>query len=115
MDWTEQRVAELQQLWREGLSTAEIGKRLGITKNAVVGKAHRMGLSSRPSPILKREPAPAPQIVTLGVHSCRWPIGEPGKPGFRFCTSRAVMGKPYCGEHCAMAYARPKQQEEHAA
>jgi len=41
----------LRTLWNEGLSTAEIGRRMGVSKNAVVGKAHRLGLPARPSPI----------------------------------------------------------------
>ncbi|MBR2124314.1 MAG: GcrA cell cycle regulator [Acetobacter sp.] len=53
MEWTEKLVEQLKQLWTDGLSTAEIGRRLGITKNAVIGKAHRLGLPSRPSPIRK--------------------------------------------------------------
>lgn len=51
MDWTDERISELTRLWNDGLSTAEIGKMLGISKNAVVGKAHRLRLASRPSPI----------------------------------------------------------------
>jgi len=38
MDWSQEQVTELSRLWDEGLTTAEIGRRLGITKNAVVGK-----------------------------------------------------------------------------
>lgn len=56
MEWTEETIARLKALWQEGLSTAEIGRQLGITKNAVVGKAHRLGLPARPSPI-RREKA----------------------------------------------------------
>ncbi len=51
MDWNEETIARLRQLWQDGHSTAEIGRRMGITKNAVVGKAHRLELSARPSPI----------------------------------------------------------------
>ena len=53
MKWTEKVVEQLKQLWADGLSTAEIGRHLGITKNAVIGKAHRLKLPSRPSPIRK--------------------------------------------------------------
>ncbi|HET9147742.1 MAG TPA: GcrA family cell cycle regulator, partial [Acetobacteraceae bacterium] len=56
MDWTEDAIARLRLLWAEGLSTAEIGRRLNISKNAVVGKAHRLALVARPSPI-RRDPA----------------------------------------------------------
>ena len=53
MDWTEETISRLRSLWQEGLSTAEIGRRMSITKNAVVGKAHRRVLPPRPSPIRK--------------------------------------------------------------
>ena len=58
MEWTQAVIAELRRLWAEGLSTAEIGRRLGVSKNAVVGKAHRLALAPRPSPI-HRSAAPA--------------------------------------------------------
>ncbi len=58
MDWTDETIARLRALWDEGHSTAEIGRRLGITKNAVVGKAHRLTLPARPSPI-RRVPGEA--------------------------------------------------------
>ena len=51
MEWGEETIARLRMLWDEGLSTAEIGRRLGASKNAVVGKAHRLDLPARPSPI----------------------------------------------------------------
>ena len=51
MEWNEETIGKLRTLWADGLSTAEIGRRLGISKNAVVGKAHRLSLTSRPSPI----------------------------------------------------------------
>jgi GcrA cell cycle regulator len=51
MEWSEEIIDRLKALWAEGLSTAEIGRRMGISKNAVVGKAHRLNLPARPSPI----------------------------------------------------------------
>ncbi len=56
MDWTDAVILSLRALWDEGLSTAEIGRRLGVTKNAVVGKAHRLVLPARPSPIRRSAP-----------------------------------------------------------
>lgn len=56
--WTGTRIAQLRQLWDEGHSTAEIGRRMGMTKNAVVGKAHRLDLPARPTPI-RRAPTGA--------------------------------------------------------
>ncbi len=54
MEWNDETIVRLRALWSEGLSTAEIGRRLGVSKNAVVGKAHRLVLPPRASPI-KRE------------------------------------------------------------
>ncbi len=51
MEWDSETISRLRAFWTEGLSTAEIGRRMGVTKNAVVGKAHRLNLSARPSPI----------------------------------------------------------------
>ncbi len=56
MDWNEETIARLRQFWQDGHSTAEIGRRMGITKNAVVGKAHRLMLAPRPSPIRRDLP-----------------------------------------------------------
>jgi GcrA cell cycle regulator len=51
MEWSDEIITKLRNLWVEGHSTAEIGRRLSISKNAVVGKAHRLNLPPRPSPI----------------------------------------------------------------
>ncbi len=60
MAWTDEMVEELKKMWHEGLTTGEIGKRLNVSKNSIVGKVHRLGLSGRPSPIKKKdEEAPA--------------------------------------------------------
>lgn len=59
MSWTDERIATLKKMWKEGKSAADIAKTLGkVTRNAVIGKAHRMGLSGRPSPIKKPPAAP---------------------------------------------------------
>jgi GcrA cell cycle regulator len=62
MNWTKEKVGTLEKMWKSGKSAAEIAKALGsgVTRNAVIGKAHRLGLSGRPSPqkakVLKTEP-----------------------------------------------------------
>ena len=50
-NWNDAAISRLKALWAEGHSTAEIGRRMGISKNAVIGKSHRLDLAARPSPI----------------------------------------------------------------
>src|ERR1700722_16521920 len=60
MEWSEETIVHLRGLWAAGHSTAEIGRRLGVSKNAVVGKAHRLDLTARPSPIRRDGPSAGP-------------------------------------------------------
>ena len=75
MPWNENNVARLKELWDQGLPTAQIGKLLDFTKNAVVGKAHRIGLERRPSPIRRtaakpdRKKARSPVMPKLNFES----------------------------------------------
>ncbi len=56
MDWTNERVEELRRLWGQGQTASRIAELLGgVTRNAVIGKAHRLGLRGRPSPIRREE------------------------------------------------------------
>lgn len=66
MSWTEERVETLKRMWGEGQSASSIAKELGgVTRNAVIGKVHRLGLSNRNE---DPEPAPAPVVE---------PVAEP--------------------------------------
>lgn len=129
--WTEDRVDLLKKLWSEGHSAGEIAKKLGdVSRNAVIGKAHRLQLASRPSPIVKtkkvEEPkkiskpkkvsAPAVQhnVLHFSEHICQWPVGDPRQPGFHFCGKKALKGKPYCFQHAKMAYQNFKYEDEDA-
>ena len=47
MSWNQQKVDDLKKLWNEGVATSRIGEQLGFTKNAVIGKAFRLGLERR--------------------------------------------------------------------
>ncbi len=65
MAWTDDRVAVLSKLWAEGLSASQIATKLGgVTRNAVIGKVHRLGLSGRVKPKRKTKPATARPAVT---------------------------------------------------
>jgi GcrA cell cycle regulator len=106
----------LQALWQEGHSASAIAEKLGgISRNAVIGKAHRLFLPSRPSPIKRDESKPvapprAPQPpLPQGVQACMWPIGDPKTEGFHFCGEPAHAGRPYCSTHCAQAYQRREE------
>ena len=106
-EWTPGRIDVLIAFWKEGLPTSEIGRLLQVTKNAVVGKVHRLGLAKRRPPIdSKPTEAEIIKLDALGASMCSWPEGEPGTDAFRFCGRPAVAGKPYCGEHCARAYVK---------
>jgi GcrA cell cycle regulator len=83
MDWTDEVIERLKVLWAEGHSTAEIGRRMGVSKNAVVGKAHRLALPARPSPIRRVAAGDAPRratprrVVGPTLPSLNAPIAEP--------------------------------------
>ncbi len=100
MDWTEETIVRLRGLWAEGHSTAEIGRRLGVTKNAVVGKAHRLDLPARPSPIRRdgtpgvQPRRPAPRRIagpTLPPLSSSAPSPAPGP----LAVAASVPGTPH--------------------
>ena len=105
--WTDSLQARLRKLWAEGLTASQIAAELSITRNAVIGKAHRLGLSGRVSPIQRSKP-PKLTLVALKERMCKWPIGHPGEPDFHFCGSDARPNSPYCPEHHARAYMPPK-------
>src|ERR1700741_1556552 len=64
MGWTDERVELLKKLWQDGHSASQIAKQLGgVTRNAVIGKVHRLGLSGRAAPSTPAGPMdkPAPR------------------------------------------------------
>ncbi|MCK5374350.1 MAG: gcrA cell cycle regulator family protein [Alphaproteobacteria bacterium] len=75
MSWTEERVSLLRKLWGEGHTAAEIAKQLGgVTRNAVIGKAHRLKLSNRVSPIQQNK-KPANKNIERKTVKKATPIG----------------------------------------
>ena len=60
MSWTDERIERLKDLWTRGMTASQIADELGgVSRNAVIGKAHRLGLQARPSPVKPNEPAGA--------------------------------------------------------
>jgi GcrA cell cycle regulator len=56
MSWTDERIERLKDLWSQGVTASQIADELGgVSRNAVIGKAHRLGLQSRPSPVKANE------------------------------------------------------------
>ena len=56
MSWTDERIDQLKAMWEKGLTASQIADELGgVSRNAVIGKAHRLGLQSRPSPVKANE------------------------------------------------------------
>jgi len=91
MSWTDERVELLKRLWTEGLSASQIAGRLGngVTRNAVIGKVHRLNLSGRaPQP---RSSVPRPRRTREPSHP-----GHPGRstPSIHLPTTGATALKP---------------------
>jgi GcrA cell cycle regulator len=144
MGWTDERVDQLKSLWAEGLSASQIARALGsVTRNAVIGKVHRLGLAGRAGPPRAERPrsvshrpmmriaVPEPEIVeedpiiledgsfatvlTINDRMCRWPIGDPSEHEFHFCGRKPKSGSPYCEAHARKAYQPQLQRRDRRA
>lgn len=101
--------------------------RFPVSRNAVIGRLHRAGLplgkqvdvapsvprvrAARPKPAPKPKPVVQPVVkrrcddvatvalLDLQPHHCKWPVGDPGAPGFGFCGDTRIDGTPYCAGH----------------
>ena len=63
MSWTDERIATLTKMWEGGATASQIAEELGgVSRNAVIGKAHRLELKARPSPVKPNEPDAAPKV-----------------------------------------------------
>ncbi|MCA8882553.1 MAG: GcrA cell cycle regulator [Rhodobacteraceae bacterium] len=85
MSWTEERVETLKRMWADGQSASQIAKELGgVTRNAVIGKVHRLGLSNRTAGTAPAkpavEPAPAPAAAKPAPAPTPPPASPPEKP-----------------------------------
>lgn len=132
--WTEERVAQLRKRWLEdGASAGVIAAEMRLTRNAVIGKVHRLDLhrktrvSLRPIgrqpvvalnygrrrryvPVVVEEAPAAPNsepkfaAYDLGPQDCRFPSGHPGSSDFFYCGSPKMPGSSYCQHHHRIAY-----------
>jgi GcrA cell cycle regulator len=75
MSWTDERVELLRKLWGDGLSASQIAARMGgITRNAVIGKVHRLGLSGRSRPARPSRPRVAKPRYPMPGAGARYPV-----------------------------------------
>jgi GcrA cell cycle regulator len=97
MSWTDERIDRLRTMWESGLTASQIAEDLGgVSRNAVIGKAHRLGLKSRPSPVKANDseakpapkpkakpverPAPQRMAAPVAEHRPAAPMGTPQYP-----------------------------------
>ena len=142
MSWTDEKVAKLKELWGKGNTASQIAEILGgVTRNAVIGKAHRLNLSGKivakkSSSIQKNnktkylsnkkvrkgkfkslviekdfEPENPKQLEELDENSCKWPIGHPNEKNFYFCGRTSLKDFSYCKLHLLYAF-QPKNKKE---
>lgn len=123
MSWTDERVEKLKELWAEGMSASQIAKTMGgVTRNAVIGKVHRLGLSNRgpgggeegkseaaampkPAPAAAKsggaaEPVPAPAEEPAAP---ALPAARRQPPAIRDATQPRAPGAPTPEEEAARA------------
>ena len=142
MSWTHERIEQLKKLWEAGYTASNIATELGgITRNAVIGKAHRLGLSGRMKskskvssvsivrkrkmPVNKNskiielttsvEPMNPTSFADIKDGLCRWPLGEPEDLDFKFCGRKCAEGIIYCTEHHSLAYQPLNQTRQNRA
>ena len=126
--WDQNKLDQLRHLWLEGLPITKIGLELNVSRNAIAGKAHRLGLPKRNSPISKsgeprtndsktvseenKKELPLKLLlrdVEWSRNACCWPFGDPKLPGFKFCGISIIPGRPYCEEHSILAYTNTRE------
>jgi GcrA cell cycle regulator len=78
MSWTDERIGTLRKMWEGGATASEIATELGgVSRNAVIGKAHRLGLKARPSPVKANEKKKAAAAPKKPAAPSPKPVAEP--------------------------------------
>ena len=134
--WNPGRVGDLKSHWESGLSASQIGDLMGVTRNTIIGKAHRLGLSPRkprvwleageprkqrksrmkkvvypegmPEALYAPEPVLEPRPVSIGSLQERHCrfIVSPDGEEVQYCGAQKAWGS-YCGYHARMCYHFP--------
>jgi len=105
------RCAVIAKVHRMGLPARATDKRKASVRSRKAQKrvARRVGrapvppMACRSLPQTRETDIARKQLLDLEKHDCRWPVGEPGEPGFGFCAAERVPGSPYCAEHLQRA------------
>jgi len=98
MSWNTQKVEDLKKLWNEGVATSRIGEQLGFTKNAVIGKAFRLGLERRQNSRKKTAHSPSVSSVTMyretsaQSHSQTTPKRDVTRRREKFSFKKSIVG-----------------------
>ncbi|MFC7536865.1 GcrA family cell cycle regulator [Sphingomonas sp. GCM10030256] len=114
MSWTEERIERLKARWAEGATASQIAEELGgVSRNAVIGKAHRLGLEARPSPVKAGEDkaAPAPR-ADAPVSRSEPPAKAEATPAPDIAKDR-VKEKPAIASVLEVAAPMPSPQQQH--
>ena len=112
-NYTPEQDLQLIELTKEGLSSAEIAKIIGKTRNSIIGRRHRLQFKAKPY-VAKQEKSllttvkKVPQFPKSDL--CQFPYGDVGHQDFYFCSKPIVQGQVYCLNCCQTAY--PKWGEE---
>jgi GcrA cell cycle regulator len=130
--WWGERIELLKALWRKGLSASEIGSELGVSRNAVIGKLHRIeGYTPEPHrppprkpppPVWKPPPPPKRRVVInvpflnltldeLKRGVCHYPHGD--RVPYRFCGAPVKEGSAYCRLHHRIAHHALSPERRH--
>lgn len=81
MAWTDERIDTLKTMWENGMTASQIAEKLGgVSRNAVIGKAHRLGLQSRPSPVKPNETEEKPAPKAAAPKPAPAPAPKPVEP-----------------------------------
>lgn len=114
---TAEQMRPLVTLREAGCSMAEIGRRLGLTKNQVIGRLYRAGVPGGSAAACGKTDA-APSVAPTECHAaapvpgpgyhesgCKWIEGDPRMPGFRYCGENVMMpGNAWCEAHYRRVY-----------
>ena len=95
MAWTDERIETLRKMWEAGQTASQIAEELGgVSRNAVIGKAHRLALESRPSPVKPNEPDKAAAAAAAANAAPAEPKPTPPKAPERAPAPAPIVAKP---------------------